>query len=197
MEVYMDRAGGEPVDEPRVVFSDGRLAVLNKPAGMPAMATRSSDRGTLAAWAEDHFGTRVHCPQRLDRRASGLTLVVLDPSLNRAVAAAFERREVVREYLVRVVSDPPREEDRLESFVDGRRAVLHYRRVGPNEVRVTLETGRTHQIRRQLADIGCPVQGDARYGGTPGPLQLRAVRLAFTHPATGEPLEFFQNNTVA
>lgn len=176
--------------EPRVVWSDGQLAVLEKPAGVPSAATRDSDRGTLLAWAERHFGGRVHLPHRLDRPVRGLVLVVLDPGLHRAIAEAFREGTVERTYRAGIAGVPPASGGRLEGELDGRRAALSYRHVAPGELEIRLETGRTHQIRRQLAGAGCPIRGDRRYGGPPGPMALAAVRLAFVHPSTGERMEF-------
>jgi len=179
-------AGPPAHPPPRVVWEDGALAVVDKPADMPTGAIRETDRGTLEAWIRRRFGGRPHLPQRLDRRASGLLLVVLDPSLNRAISEALRQRRVTRIYRARIDGEPPREADRLVGQVDGKRASLRYRLLAPGVMEVQLETGRTHQIRRQLAEIGCPLLGDPRYGGPRGPLALRAERLAFDHPRSGQ-----------
>ncbi len=175
----------ETAVEPRLVWTSDGLAVADKPAGVPTGATRASDRGTLETWLQARLGRKVHLPQRLDRRASGLLLVVVDPSLNRPVAEALRERRIVRIYTASTALDPALPEGRLESTIEGKPAALRYRVLGPGQLEVTLETGRTHQIRRQLAEIGCPLLGDPRYGGPPGPLALRAVRLAFDHPRGG------------
>ena len=177
---------GPAPPEPRLIWEGGGLAVVDKPAGVPTGTTRESDRGTVEAWARARFGGRPHLPQRLDRRASGLLLLVLDRALNRPVAELLRARQITRIYRARVDGQPPADADRLVGEVDGKRASLRYRRIGPGDLEVTLETGRTHQIRRQLAEIGCPLLGDPRYGGPRGPLALRAVQLAFDHPRTGE-----------
>jgi len=181
------RPDGVP-HEPRVLFEDGRLAVIDKPPGVPSGPTRASDRGHVVSWAEQHFAQPIHLPHRLDRRASGLLLLVLDRSLDRDVAAVFRDGAIERVYRVRTDRRPEADEARLEHVLDGKDAALRYRVCADGSLEVRLETGRTHQIRRQLAAIGCPVSGDPRYGGTEGPLRLRAVRLVLTHPGNGERL---------
>ncbi len=176
--------------DPVVVWTDGQLAVVDKPAGMASTPTRESDVDNVDAWARGRFGRRIHLPHRLDRGASGLMLVVLDPGLNRAVTEAFRRATIKRTYRVRTLGSPAHAEQRLVGTLDGKAAALRYRRLGGDELEVHLETGRTHQIRRQLSEIGCPVLGDTRYGGPPGPLALRAVALSLEHPGTGEALSF-------
>jgi len=174
--------------QPRIAWSDEQLVILDKPPGMPTAATRGTDRGTLEAWVRQQLGP-VHLPQRLDQRASGLLLAVRDAHLNGPVAEMLRERRIVREYRVGVDREPAAAEGRLESTIEGKSAALQYRSVEPGWLQVRLETGRTHQIRIQLSEIGCPVAGDPRYGGSRGPLKLRAVRLAFRHPATGEAID--------
>ena len=116
-------------------------------------------------------------------------VVVLDASLNVHVARQLQERQIVREYRVGVDREPEAEQGRLDSTVDGKPAALQYRRSEPGCLRVRLETGRTHQIRIQLAEIGCPVTGDTRYGGSRGALRLRAVRLAFKHPVSEKSID--------
>lgn len=190
LECHLAEPAAAPPPQPTVIWNDGSLAVVDKPAGLPSAATRESDRGTLQSWADQHFGRRVHLPHRLDRPVRGLMLLVLDRRYNRAVARAFREGTVERTYRACIAGEPPAEEGRLVGEVDGRPAALQYRKVGPGELEIRLETGRTHQIRRQLSQAGCPVLGDTRYGGPPGPIALAAVRLAFPHPVSGERLEF-------
>jgi len=190
LECHLQEAAPAPAPEPTVVWTDDTLAVVDKPAGLPTAATRESDRGTLASWAAAHFGGPVHLPHRLDRPVRGLMLLVLDPALNGPVARAFAAGAVERTYRAGVDGAPPAEAGRLEGTLDGKHAALTYRTVGPGELEVRLETGRTHQIRRQLADAGCPVRGDRRYGGSRGKLALTAIRLRFPHPRTGEVMSF-------
>lgn len=157
---------------------------------------------------------------RLDRDTSGLMVVAKTDAAYWALVKMIEARAVRREYLAVVAGVPAAAEGTVDANIgrdprhrerftvvegEGRRAVTHYAveaAFGPPaaptaaRLRVTLETGRTHQIRVHLAAIGHPVLGDPVYGGsrarTPliGRQALHAARLAFAHPVTGKPLAF-------
>lgn len=215
------------------VYEDEHLAVLDKPAGLvvhpgpghwdDSLVNVLVGRGTpLAAGAEEGRPGIVH---RLDRDTSGLLLIAKTDLAHRRLARAIERREVRRVYAcvtwghfakspVDIEAPIARhQEDRKRMTVraGGRHAVTHVVRVARFDLvdllRVTLGTGRTHQIRVHLAHVGHPVVGDREYafGGsrrvTPSerrgaerieelaPRQLlHAAELAFTHPVTGAPL---------
>ena len=206
----------EPIDF-GVVFEDDDLAVVDKPTGVVTHPGAGRRTGTLAAgllhrWPsirgvgdEDRWGI-VH---RLDRDTSGLLVVALTAEAHLGLSAAIKRRDVTREYLCLVNSAPasptgtvdapigrdPRRPTRMSIDRDGRHAVTHYRIEdtwgSATLLRVTLETGRTHQIRVHLASIGLPVAGDRTYG--PGPhhhrLFLHSTRLAFVHPVTAAAID--------
>lgn len=206
----------EPVDF-GVVFEDPDLAVIDKPTGVVTHPGAGRRTGTLAAgllhrWPsirgvgdEDRWGI-VH---RLDRDTSGLLVVALTAEAHLGLSAAIKRHDVTREYLCLVNGTPasptgtvdapigrdPRRPTRMSIDRDGRFAVTHYRIEdmwgSAPLLRVTLETGRTHQIRVHLSSIGLPVAGDRTYG--PGPhhhrLFLHSTRLAFTHPISGEAID--------
>ena len=201
-----------------MVHSDEWLAVVDKPAGLvvhPAPGTTAptlvDELGPLLGGGEDP--ARPGIVHRLDRDTSGLMLVARSDQAHRRLAAMIKAREVSREYRVLV-------EGRLRSrsgTIDAplgrdyrapeRRAV---RGRGAREARThfevlellpadtyasaRLETGRTHQIRAHFAAIGHPVAGDPRYGHR-GRHRLdrqflHSFRLGFTHPFTGEELDF-------
>ena len=149
---------------------------------------------------------------RLDRDTSGLLVLARDEPTHAALKAALARRELVREYLALVEGRPParrgtidaplgrdrRVRTRVSSDTDEPRpAITHFEveRALPEDtlLRVRLETGRTHQIRAHLLAIGHPIAGDPDYGaaGRYGLERqfLHAARLAFAHPATGEPVD--------
>jgi len=147
---------------------------------------------------------------RLDKDTSGLLVVARTPEAHTALVAAMASREITREYLAVCTGvmtgggtiDEPigrhrTQRTRMTVRADGRPSVTHYRVVrrfrAHTLVRVTLETGRTHQIRVHLAAIDLPVAGDPTYG-IAGDLGLErqflhAARLAFAHPVTGEPID--------
>lgn len=207
---------GSLVPEPvpfEVRYEDEHIAVVDKPSGVVTHPGAGRSTGTLAAgllerWpsirgvgAEDRWGI-VH---RLDRDTSGLLVVALTPDAFRGLSDAIKRRAVTREYLALVLGAPdaptgtieapivrdPRRPTRMRVHPDGRPAVTHFRVErqvgGATLLRVTLETGRTHQIRVHMASIGLVVAGDRLYGNGRGSprLFLHAARLAFCHPVTG------------
>lgn len=175
--------------------------------------------GLLARYPEIAEVGEAHRPgivHRLDRGTSGLLVVARTASAYEALVEALARHDVEREYLAvvwgtvdadRGVIDAPiarslRDPTRMAVADDGKPARTHYevvqRASEPAPVTVLacrLETGRTHQIRVHLAAIGHPVVGDHHYRGARTPAlasrpMLHARRLAFVHPATGEPVAF-------
>lgn len=197
-----------------VAYEDPHLAIVVKPTGMVTHPGAGDTGPTLAAavlhrWpevrgvgVEDRWGI-VH---RLDRDTSGLIVVALTAEAEAGLRAAIKDHRVVREYLALVHGAPatptgtidapvgrdPRRPTRMRLDPGGRRAVTHYRveeRLGGfTLLRVTLETGRTHQIRVHLGAIELPVAGDRVYGRAAGSPRvfLHAARLAFTHPVSGD-----------
>jgi 23S rRNA pseudouridine1911/1915/1917 synthase len=214
-----DVTAPEPVgDVPfEVPYEDDRLLVVDKPAGVVVHPARGHQAGTLAQALSAKAGggedpARAGIVHRLDRDTSGLLVVARDEEAHRRLQEMIRRREVEREYLALVEGRPPartgtidapigrdrRQRTRMSSDTDDPRdAVTHFALEealpGTSLLRVTLETGRTHQIRAHLLAIGHPVAGDPEYG-TPGLLGLErqflhAARLAFAHPFTGEPVD--------
>ena len=152
---------------------------------------------------------------RLDRDTSGLMVVARSPEAYEALVAALTAREIERRYTAlawgrfdakRGTIDAPigrsaTRRTRMAVREAGKDARTGYEVLGQYEhpvcalVECRLETGRTHQIRVHLAAIGHPIVGDGTYGGDRHPLRpgrpfLHAHALAFTHPTTGERLEF-------
>ena len=198
-----------------VPFEDEHLLIVDKPAGLVVHPARGHARGTLVhgLLAYDIEGgeepERPGIVHRLDRDTSGLLVVARSPEAHRRLQQLVRSRALTREYLALVVGRPrsragtidaPIGRDRhdpLRHSLDTdtpREAVTHFEleELLPRHalLRVTLETGRTHQIRVHLAAIDLPVAGDPLYGRA-GDLGLErqflhAARLAFDHPFTGE-----------
>ena len=197
-----------------VPYEDEHLLVVDKPAGLVVHPARGHRRGTLVHGLlayEIEGGTDSDRPgivHRLDRDTSGLLVVARSSEAHRRLQQLVRERAVTREYLALVTGRPrsrrgtidaPIGRDRRDSLRHSldtdtpRESVTHFeveellRRHAL--LRVTLETGRTHQIRVHLAAIELPVTGDPLYGRA-GELGLErqflhATRLAFDHPFTG------------
>lgn len=221
-----------------IVYEDDAILVIDKPAGLvvhPGAGVRS---GTLVHALLHHApaiatvggATRPGLVHRLDRQTSGLLVAAKTERAYRALVEAMRRREVRRVYAALVWGDPREDAGTIDGAIGrdprtrtrmaivtrgGKPARTHWRvreRFGPASLLdVTLETGRTHQIRVHLAHVRHPVVGDPTYGGrdrkqlsAPGserslhaavleglPRQaLHAAELALAHPVTGEPLRF-------
>jgi 23S rRNA pseudouridine1911/1915/1917 synthase len=194
-------AAGLP--EPRVVFEDADLWVVDKPAGLLTAPTPESDRGNLADLLSRRPGApRALVVHRLDLGTSGLLVMAKTELANRTLAERFRVHDVTRSYEAVVAGAFPAAALRVEEPVAGKRAVTRFQvleRFGEAATRLgcTLETGRTHQIRLHTLHVGHPVLGDARYGAEQGAalppaprMALHARTLGFVHPRSGEPLSF-------
>lgn len=200
---------------PALLYQDGQMVVLDKPAGMDS--ERQLPAALRALWKQpEAFVGLVH---RLDAGVSGLMVCAKTPEaaagLSRQVQAGSFRKEY-RAVIAGGPDDalPPAGQLRDYLFKDSRagrvypvkrlrkgvrEAVLNYRILstrtgeqGPLSLaEIQLETGRTHQIRVQFASRRHPLWGDGKYGSRcKGAIALQSARLAFDHPATGEPMAF-------
>jgi 23S rRNA pseudouridine1911/1915/1917 synthase len=198
-----------------VLYDDADGLVVDKPAGLAVEPARPGAPSAVGAasrlGAFDVDGRALPgLPHRLDKDTSGCLLLARHDRALAALRRAFEEGRVEKEYLALVQGAPP-ETGRLDTpygrdpaaprrfttlFPSARRARLRFeverRLAGAALLRVGLETGRTHQIRVQLAEAGWPVLGDAVYGVRSGAIArqaLHAVRLAFPRPEDGERVE--------
>ena len=192
--IYQDRDIAVCVKPPRVLSTD-------EPGGVPELARQ-------ALGTED-----VRTVHRLDRVVSGLMVLARNAESASELSRQIRENIFQKEYLAIVHSSP--EEDAGQFFDllfrDKARkmtmvvtepgkgvlpAVLSYRvlkrKGGMSRVRIALQTGRTHQIRVQFASRGMPLVGERKYGTLDDDCEIAlwSCRLAFTHPKTGEPMEF-------
>src|SRR5207342_321203 len=202
----------------QIVHLDEALAVIDKPAGLVVHPAPSHSGPTLVSELEDLLGggadpERPGIVHRLDKGTSGLLVVARTDEAHAALQAQVKRREVERVYLAlaggRLASrtgtiDAPigrasRQRHRMAvAGAASREARTHFTVLEllaeESYVEARLETGRTHQIRAHFAAIGHPLIGDPTYGGAVRySLErqfLHAHRLAFSHPSSGERLEF-------
>lgn len=205
----------EPM-ELTVLYEDDDLVVIDKPAGMVVHPGSGQTKGTLAAGllyrypelegvgATDRWGL-VH---RLDKDTSGAILVARSQEAFDGLAGQMRERKIRREYLTLVegvlkpptgtidapIGRDPGTPTRRAVIREGKHARTHYRLVKNYDerdlafVKVTLETGRTHQIRVHFRAIGHPVVGDPTYGSRREPglsprIFLHAGELRFKHPS--------------
>jgi 23S rRNA pseudouridine1911/1915/1917 synthase len=206
----------------RVLHQDGHVMVVDKPAGVLTLPTQAGERDTLVDRAGRYLSIRhggqrpfVGVIHRLDKDTSGALALARSPEAVHAFQALFEAHDIERQYLAVVEGTVGRAEGTIDLALvnspgelrrrvargpgEGRPAITHYRvveRFGPVATLVAcwLETGRTHQIRIHLAEIGHPVVGDPVYRPRNRPRTkarfarqaLHAQTLGFVHPLTRE-----------
>ncbi|MEM9192559.1 MAG: RNA pseudouridine synthase [Myxococcota bacterium] len=184
-----------------VIYRDEDLVVVDKPPGLPSDRTRDPQRSTAVSLVQrlGEGWEEVRAAHRLDKDTSGVLVL----ARHRAAAAWFGRllqeRKVEKVYRAVAIAPPSVDETltlrgRLQHERGRTQQVRSGGQLAITDVRVIrrrgklafLEvrprSGRTHQIRVQLADAGMPIQGDPLYGGAPGPrLMLHALRLTFEY----------------
>jgi 23S rRNA pseudouridine1911/1915/1917 synthase len=209
-----------------ILFEDSGLIAVSKPAGVLTHPSRARYTGTLSNFVAGYLAQSTgsgccHAVNRLDRDTSGVVLFAKNSYMKALASEALAEPDAIKEYTAAVfgVMEPPagtidlpirrlREMDmRRTVSPDGQRAVTHYKTElvlktaggALSLLRLTLETGRTHQIRVHCRHLGHPVLGDILYYtaesaalskrlGAASQL-LHARRLSFSHPLTGRRID--------
>jgi 23S rRNA pseudouridine1911/1915/1917 synthase len=201
----------------RIRHEDTAIIVIEKPAGLLSIASPSEDEKTAYAFLTDHVRKgnprsreRVWVVHRLDRETSGLMIFAKNEAAKSGLQGGWD--DVEKKYLAVVEGAPAKDAGKFESHLDEsnplkvyaaeegaetRHAITHYRVTKKGKsttlVELKLETGRRHQIRVQLAEAGCPIVGDKKYGAETNPIKriaLHASTLRFTHPVTRKEMRF-------
>ena len=217
VEVAIEETGSslaEPVaGEVDVRYEDDMLMILNKPAPLACQSSSRNAAPALENFLMARYGAGfVFRPlNRLDKGTSGLMCAAKNAHAYQLMQRTLHTGDYLRQYLAvvcwrlegsGVVDAPIAKEDaatvrRVVDFEKGKPAVTRWESQGVfgeySLVRLTLETGRTHQIRVHMAHLGHPVAGDFLYGTElaclPGRFALHSARIRLTHPMTGEVLE--------
>ena len=199
-----------------VLYEDNHLIVVNKAAGEIVQGDKTGDMplsDMVKAYIKEHYAKPgqvfLGVIHRLDRPVSGVVVFARTSKGLTRMNTLFRDGNVEKTYLAIVANKPPREEDEISSWLTrneklnksfasatekpgAKLAMLRYRLVASSYkyhlLAVRLLTGRHHQIRCQLASIGCPIKGDLKYGARrsnpDGSISLHAWRVRFEHPVT-------------
>lgn len=199
-----------------ILYEDEDILLVNKPAGINVHPVQPGQSGTLANgiawhWKEAGVSLPVRPVHRLDRDTSGILIVAKSAFAHQHLDRQLRERQLARTYVALTdgevkedgsilnfpIGKDPRNPAKRKVRQDGDPAVTHFQVIerfpAVSLLELSLETGRTHQIRVHLAHIGCPVLGDRQYGHASSLINrqaLHASRLSFVHPRTGDPMEF-------
>ena len=203
-----------------VIYEDNHIIIVNKQSGEIVQGDKTGDR-PLSDIVKDYIKEHYAKPgavflgvvHRLDRPVSGLVVFARTSKALARLNKMFAEGEVHKTYWA-IVKNTPREpegtlthwlvrnEKQNKSYAydtkkpNAKKAILKYRVIGHSDnytlLEIQLMTGRHHQIRCQLAAIGCPIKGDLKYGAPrsnpDGSISLMARRVEFIHPVSKEPI---------
>jgi tRNA pseudouridine32 synthase/23S rRNA pseudouridine746 synthase len=208
-----------PIPDVNLLYVDDTLLVADKPSGLLAVPGRGADKqDSLAARVQARYPDAL-VVHRLDMATSGLMVMARGPAAQRALSKAFAAREVGKRYVavvagrlqapqggwgtidLPIIVDWPNRPLRIVDHQVGKPSRTRWRVLGHDasgsSTRVELEpvTGRSHQLRVHLRELGHPILGDALYAppdvqALSARLLLHAGSLRFAHPVTGEAMVF-------
>lgn len=204
-----------------VVYEDNHIIVVNKAASEIVQGDKTGDiplSDTVKAYLKEKYqkpgNVFVGVTHRLDRPVSGLVVFAKTSKALSRLNDMFRVGDVHKVYWAIVKNEPKQSEGELVHWLvrnekqnksyaydrevkDAKKAILKYRMIGKSDnytlLEVELMTGRHHQIRCQLAKMGCPIKGDLKYGSPrsnpDGSICLHARRISFVHPVSKEQIE--------
>lgn len=208
--------------KPTVVYEDNHLLCVSKRPGEIVQGDKTGDEPmseALKAWLKEKYNkpgnVYLGVIHRLDRPVGGLVLFAKTSKALSRMNELFRTGDVSKRYWAVVTARPPKHSDTLEQYLvrnesqnksyvarqgaatpGAKLARLSYRLLASGEhyhlLEIELHTGRHHQIRCQLATLGCPIKGDLKYGAPRsnpgGSISLLSRQISFTHPVSKEAL---------
>lgn len=200
-----------------IVHIDEDIVVINKPSGLLTIATDKEKRRTAYSILSNFVKTenpenKIFIIHRIDRETSGLLMFARSEKVKQQIQENWNATISQRTYIGVVEGEVAPTEGTITSWLTeskafivyssqkqelGKKAVTNYRKIMGNSaltmLQINLETGRKHQIRVHMQDLGHPIIGDKKYGSNLNPIKrvgLHAQVLAFTHPTTGKLCRF-------
>ena len=201
-----------------IIYEDDDLLVVEKPAKLLSVATDKLEQNTLHGKCVDYLKQQdnkswCYIVHRLDKETSGIMLLSKNKQSKDYLQEQFSQRQVYRIYHAMVEGQPLEQSGTVEQYLmedkhlnirtvnskhkDGKLAITHWEVIQQTEeaslIRVMIETGRRHQIRMAMKELGCPIIGDKLHEAESNPfgrICLHATSLEFLHPATDEPVRF-------
>ena len=208
--------------KPTVVYEDNHLLCVSKRPGEIVQGDKTGDEPmseALKGWLKETYNkpgnVYLGVIHRLDRPVGGLVLFAKTSKALSRMNELFRTGDVSKRYWAVVTARPPKHSDTLEQYLvrnesqnksyvarqgaatpGAKLARLSYRLLASGEhyhlLEIELHTGRHHQIRCQLAALGCPIKGDLKYGAPRsnpgGSISLLSRQISFTHPVSKEAL---------
>ncbi|MBR5029574.1 MAG: RluA family pseudouridine synthase [Muribaculaceae bacterium] len=204
-----------------LIYEDNHIIIVNKACGEIVQGDRTGDQPmveTLKQWIKTKYNKpgNVFCgvTHRIDRPTCGLVVFARTSKGLSRMNELFRRGEVHKTYWAIVKSRPPKDHDTLTDYLvsveknnktyiakpgtqGAQKAVLEYTVIAQSDnyflLEINLLTGRKHQIRAQLAHLGCPIRGDLKYGSPrsnpDGGISLQSHRIQFTHPVSKQEID--------
>lgn len=190
----------------KILHEDADIIIIDKPSGLLSVPGRGPEKAVCAVSIVSQRLGDVFTVHRLDMDTSGIMVFARTKAAQKSLSQAFQQRRVAKTYTAIVEGEMARDTGRIDLPIakfslqrplrhtapDGQEAitewqVMHRRKDNTTRVRLTPLTGRSHQLRLHLKDIGHPILGDPFYGDeTRAPrLLLHAETLTLPHPATG------------
>lgn len=177
---------------PELIADEGDYSVWNKPYGVWSHGSKWGDHCSIGRLVEQYFefARQSYLVHRLDRAANGLIVIAHNKKAARLLSEMFANREIEKTYRA-TVSGQLSQNQKIDTPIDDKQAISHvslieyHKTANQSFVEIKIETGRKHQIRKHLANIGHPIIGDRLYGSADKStvdLQLTAYELNFNCP---------------